>query len=146
MCTKHARQLSLVCFVAKFCSLFFAEYPEVQAVKAQPYTGKWGREQQLICNLKRHARNQPVSPSTQNRDFQNYIINELRGVHELKLQRHVLGRPETYITILYNRGITGALNQICFLSTKSTYYNIYEGSCETENWSNDENSALPSHE
>ncbi len=38
-------------------------------------------------------------------------------------------------------------NKKCFLSTKSAYQIISEGSCDSEDWSNDaENSALPLQE
>ncbi len=47
--------------------------------------------------------------NSNSRHFQNDIINYLWGVHELKLHRHILGRPETYINILYKIGITGPL-------------------------------------
>ncbi len=65
---------------------------------AQLYSGKGGREQGAAAHvhLKRHARKQHESASTQNRYIQNAIINDL-WYFKLKLHRHILGTPETCI-------------------------------------------------
>ncbi len=55
---------------------------------AQLYSGKGAEAAAHVLS---------VSASTQNRHFQNYIINYLWGILSGHF-RHILGTPDTYIT------------------------------------------------
>ncbi len=59
------------------------------------YSGK-GAGAAAHLNLKKQAWKSLNSASTQNKHFQNDLINDLWGI--LSWNKHILGTPETYIT------------------------------------------------
>ncbi len=66
----------------------------------------WKRGRGAAAHL--HGRKQPVSASTQNRHFQNYIINDLLGILSCNFTDTFWGHRRL-ILHLVKRGIIGAL-------------------------------------
>ncbi len=112
----------------------------------------WGEADHL--HLKRHALIQRVSASTQNRHFQNYIINDLWGILSWNFSDtfwgHILG-TQTYITyckkghnrcplnnpvIVFNVDNNEIDNNNNVSWANHQIRTISEGSQDTEVWSN----------
>ncbi len=108
---------------------------------------KRGQGAAAYLHLKRHARKQHVSASTQNRYFQNDIKSV--GYFELKLHRHIMGTPETYITSCKKMHNSCSLRDLkyghakqginmCFILINSQYVSnthAYKQLVNNKNWS-----------